>query len=616
MRLIVCLKQVPSLEQMKFDDETKRLIRDGVSNSINTFDRRAITEAIRLKEQFGGEVVAVTMGPPQAADALKEALMMGCDRAVHLLGREFAGADTLATARTLAMACRKIGFDLIFCGKTSTDAETAQVPPMLAEFLSVPQVTGVTELQCSEDRATFRALREVDDGFEWVECPLPAVLSAAERLNKPIRVGPADAAKADGKPFEVWTPQAMHDEMSLFGLPGSPTWVERIYSIEPVRKRIMLDSTDLPRAVRQLTAYLRDEGWGTGAWKSHPHVPISLRGRRAPADGAKAIWVVAETAGAGLRDVTLEMLGEGIRLTNQIEGELAAVLIGHQSEAHVQMLAAYGADRLYVADAPVLEAYTTDPYADVLARAIQQHRPFAVLLPSTANGRDLAPRVAARLGIGLTGDAIGLEIDAQGRLVMLKPAFGGNIIAPILSKTLPAMATLRPGMLHRAQPDFSRRAAVVRLPTENLNTRTRVAERIASVPDGLLMDDAEIIVGVGVGIGGPENLPVVKAFADQINASLSASRKVVDSGWMPRQFQVGLTGRAIAPRVYFALGTSGQFNHTVGIQRAGIIVAINNNPDAPIFKHADYGIVAGWREFIEAAGPIMNPSTANGDFQS
>lgn len=605
MRIIVCIKQVPALEHMKFDNETRRLIREGVPNNVNTFDRRAITEAIKLKEKFGGEVLVITMGPPQARDALNEALMMGCDRAVHLLGREFAGADTLATARTLALACQKLGYDLIFCGKYATDAETAQVPPMLAELLDLPQVTGVNALNVSDDGKTLTAVRETDEGRETIECALPAVLSAAERLNKPIRVGPADAPKAEGKPLEVWTPQALNADPSLFGLRGSPTWVEAIYSIEPQRKRMMIDTTHLEQAVLQLRDCLREEGWGAHEWKSKPHAHIRATDRKPYARGSKAIWVVAETLDGQVRDVTLEMLGAGLQLANKLEGELAAVLMGHLTNEHVNTLAAYGADKVYVADSPVLKEYTTDTYTKVLADAIKQYQPFAVMLGSTANGRDLAPRVAARLGLGLTGDAIGVELDEQGRLVMLKPAFGGNIVAPILSKTTPAMVTIRPGMLQKPEPAPARRTILMRLPPYIPPPRTRVIQREVVTQEGVALDEAEIVVGVGTGIGSPENVAVVKAFADRLGAHLAATRKVVDYGWMPPQTQVGLTGKAIAPRLYIALGISGQFNHMVGVQRAGVIVAVCNNPDAPMFRQADYGLVADWREFVETFSRVI-----------
>src|SRR5512135_2051589 len=176
MQILVPIKQVPFVDQLKFDRQAKRLIREGVESEINPFDKRALTQAILLKPQLDAQVVVITMGPPQAKEALVEALAMGADRAIHLLGREFAGADTLATARALALLCKQIGYDLILCGKYSTDAETAQVPGMLAEMLDVPQVTGVTRLEFHPGNR-FSAARELDDGLETLEGELPVVMS-------------------------------------------------------------------------------------------------------------------------------------------------------------------------------------------------------------------------------------------------------------------------------------------------------------------------------------------------------------------------------------------------------------------------------------------------------
>src|SRR5512135_89775 len=251
MQILVPIKQVPFVDQLQFDRQAKRLIREGVESEINPFDKRALTQAIQLKQPLDAQVVVITMGPPQAKDALVEALAMGADRAVHLLGREFAGADTLATARALALACRKIGFDAILCGKYATDAETAQVPPMLAEMLDVPQVTGVTGLKISDDRKTIVATRETDEGFETIESGFPIVLTAAERLVKPIKVAPAALETGRVKPLEVMTPSDLTADLGLLGLAGSPTWVSEIYSIEPVRKHIIRSANGNVDAVAQ-----------------------------------------------------------------------------------------------------------------------------------------------------------------------------------------------------------------------------------------------------------------------------------------------------------------------------------------------------------------------------
>jgi electron transfer flavoprotein alpha subunit len=602
LKIIVCIKQVPYIDQLKFDPVARRVIREGVESEINPFDKRAITKAIELREQFGGSVVVITMGPPQAKDALAEALAMGADRAVHLLGREFAGADTLATARTLALACKKIGADLIFCGKYSTDAETAQVPPMLAEFLDLPQVSGVTRLEVTQDQKRLTATRELDDGFETVECALPAVLSAAERLCKPIKVTPAELDAAKQKPIQVWGAADLSNDVSVFGLAGSPTWVEAIDTIEPSRKRIIRQANGNADAVaREIVRDLLAEGL-FGKWKSEKRETIKPQRRKSVAERANAIWVVAEIAENKLRPVTFELVGRGIQLADQLNGYVAALVVGSEVSQYAGELAAYGADKIYLADAPALASYSTDLYAAVLADAIRTYDPYAVLIPSTANGRDLAPRVAARLNIGLTGDCIGLDIDGQGRLVQLKPAFGGNVVAPILTKTRPAMATVRPGMLQSAEPDASasRDAIIVPLPVGSLTGRVRVIGSERNATAGVALDNAEVVVGVGMGVGGAEHLAQVQELATVLGAPLVASRRVVDAGWLPRQVQVGLTGRSIAPRLYVALGISGKFNHMVGIQRAGLILAINNNPNADIFKQADYGIVGDWAQVVPA----------------
>src|SRR5204862_2331013 len=230
---------------------------------------------------------------------------------------------------------------------------------------------------------------------------------------------------------------------------------------------------------------------------------------------------------------------------------------------------------------------------DALVKAIQSMKPHSVLFGSTAAGRDLAPRVAARLGLGLTSDCVNLEIDAQGNLVQHKPAFGGNVVAPILSRTTPEMATVRPGMLKKARPHPTRQARIEMLwPDDTPMSRVQVLSQTgADVVKAAALDTAEIAIGVGKGIGGPQNLPVIEQLAAALGgAPLAATRDIADLGWLPRQHQVGLTGRAIAPKLYFAIGIRGAFEHLVGIRRAGIVVAINKNPKAPIFQNADLGI--------------------------
>jgi electron transfer flavoprotein alpha subunit len=600
MKVVILVKQVPLVTDLKFDPETKTLIREGVPNVINPYDRYAIVESVKLKKAHGGEAVAVTMGPPQAREAMVEALALGCDRAVHIVDRAFAGSDTLATARTLSLFLQKEGFDLIFCGKYSVDAETGQVGPEVAELLDIPQITGITKLEVTEGGRHIRATRGTDEGQEVIECDLPALLTAEERLNRP---GPTPAPAleaARSRPVEVLTASDLSQDHSTFGFAGSPTWVSEIYSVATTRQPVMLEASSVDDAVRTLTDHLLTQGL-FGTWQGAGERP-QVKAREPGARPDRAIWVVTETLLGKMHSATRELLGKSVELADHLQGDVVGVLIGSNHHEYAAEVAAYGADRVLRLEGPELSHYSPEGYANALARAIQELQPYAVLIPATDRGRDFAPRVAARLQLGLTGDAIGLEIDAQDRLVQLKPAFGGNIVAPILSKTFPQMATVRPGMLQAMQPDWSRQPLIQRLELPDVGPiRTQTVHATQEVDaTATSLEDAEIVVGVGTGLGRRENLKLARELADVLGAAIAATRRVTDANWLPRQHQVGLTGKAIAPQLYLALGIRGVMNHTIGIQRAQTIVAINKDPEAPIFQVANYGIVGDCLDIIPA----------------
>jgi electron transfer flavoprotein alpha subunit len=236
-----------------------------------------------------------------------------------------------------------------------------------------------------------------------------------------------------------------------------------------------------------------------------------------------------------------------------------------------------------------------------------------VLFASTADGRDLASRIAARLKLGLTGDAIDLEINNEGQLVQLKPALGGNVVAPILSKTLPNLVTLRPGLLSPIQPESGARPQVEVIPPSTCDgADIKIVEEHHSEDLGAIaLTQAQTVMSVGMGIGGPESLPKIQKLAESIGATLATTRDVVHSGWLPHQIQVGISGRTVAPRIYIAVGIRGAFNHTVGIQKAGVIIAINQNQRAPIFRAADYGIVGDWKEYLPPLVAALKPVLAD-----
>lgn len=615
-RLIVCVKQVPDVAELTFDHERRTVVRDGVRNVLNPFDRRALAEAIRIARLNGGEVSAITMGPPQAREALAECLAAGADKAVHLLDNAFAGSDTLATARALAAAISRRPFDLIFCGRYSVDAETGQVGPEVAELLDIPHITGVCRVSFECEAGRLIAERETDDGFETIECTMPALLTAAERLVRPIKVKEPELEAARTTPIEIVTAAELSADVTVFGAAGSPTRVCEIVHLESNRQVEMISGT-IDETARALVDRLGKRGMlGIGVGRATPCETVTTG---APVLSAgKPICVVAEAAGGALRRVSLELLGKGRELARRIGARVIAVLIGSDVSAHAKELAANGADRVCLVEGEQFADYNPFDYVSALVEAIRTLNPHSVLIPSTANGRDLAPRVAARLGLGLTADCIGLDINEQGELVQMKPAFGGQIVAPILSRTWPQMATVRPGMLGLPDADWSRSCPVERLESHfTPDIRYRVtASSIEARGAAADLDGAEVVVCVGMGIGGPENLPLVEALGRalgkaiggaaaaatgaEIKVAIGGSRRVVDAGWLPRQQQIGLTGKAIAPKLYLGVGVRGAFNHTIGIHRSGVIAAINSDPAADIFGAADYGIVADFARFVPA----------------
>ncbi len=595
MKIAVCIKQVPMVSAMSFDAATKTIVREGVPNEVSAFDLRAMLRAVELREQHGGELVVVTMGPPQAIEALAECLALGGDRAIHLCDRAFAGADTLATSRALAAALRREEFDLILCGRHSVDAETGQVGPEVAELLDLPQVTGARGLEIDPQSRLLRAERETDDGLESVEVPLPALVTAAEDLAAERFTTEAEREAAKRKRIDVVDAASLGLDMAHIGLAGSPTWVLGLESARDERRREVL-SGDVAAGVDALVERLLDAGL-FGEWRVERRAP-EIAGRGGPDVRAGVpTLVVAEVQNGGVRSVTFELIAKARQLADAHGGRVDVLLAAPRAAQHVGALAGSGADRILLAEHPALDR-ATEPHAALLADVIAFEQPGLVLLGATSFGRDVAPRVAGRLGLGLTGECIDVTVDEEGRVLQHKPAFGGSIVALIASRTSPEMATVRAGMLGAAAPSHHPLAEVVPVAVPELRDRVRVVERIADAGEVADLEGADVVVGFGMGIGGPDALPRVRELADVVSGVLCTTRDVTDAGWVAKQFQVGMTGRAIAPRLYIAVALRGAFEHMVGTRRSGLIVGINRSRNSPLIKNSDYGLVADWNEAV------------------
>ena len=315
----------------------------------------------------------------------------------------------------------------------------------------------------------------------------------------------------------------------------------------------------------------------------------------APADDSyRGVWVFAEQQDGQLKGVSYELLSKGRELADTLGTELCAVCFGHNVN-DVDRLAAYGADRVYLIDDPALASKQEDLYAAELVRLIREQKPEIVLAGATSFGRAFFPRVAAVLKTGLTADCTGLEIDPEsGLLRQTRPTFGGNIMATILCRTRrPQMSTVRPRVFKRNTPDETRQGEIVRIDfdKERVTARTRLLDFVRDLTERVKLEDADIIVSGGRGLGKPENFDVIRGLADALGAAVGSSRPPVDEGWIPYAHQVGQTGKTVCPKLYIACGISGAVQHLAGMQTADIIVAINDDPDASIFEVATYGLV-------------------------
>lgn len=308
----------------------------------------------------------------------------------------------------------------------------------------------------------------------------------------------------------------------------------------------------------------------------------------------KGVWVYAEQVDGKLKNAALELLSEGRKLADKLGEELAAVLIGKDVSHLTGDLIAQGADKVYLVENELLEKYNSDAYTAMLTAVISKYKPSIVLYGATLNGRDLAPRIAARLRVGLTADCMGLDITEDGLLLQTRPAFGGNIMASILTRyTRPQMATVRPNVMKKAEPNPSHNGEVVEIEASITPKmiKAKIVDTVKEVSEGVNLEEANIIVSCGRGIQSPDNIPIVEELAKALHAALGCSRPVADENWLPHHHQVGQTGKTVAPKLYIALGISGMIQHLVGMQTSDMIVAINKDPEAPILKIANYGVV-------------------------
>lgn len=335
----------------------------------------------------------------------------------------------------------------------------------------------------------------------------------------------------------------------------------------------------------------------------------------------KGVYVFAQQVDHELGNIAFELLGKAKELAEPLQTEVTAVLLGYQVKDLADQLAAYGADKVIVVDDPELEVYRTEPYTHAMASVINEYKPEILLVGATAIGRDLGPRVSARVATGLTADCTMLEIgnfplvgenQKPNQLLMTRPAFGGNTIATIACPDhRPQMATVRPGVMQKITPIDGAKAEVIEYNPGFTpdNKYVEILEVVKAVNNAVDIQDAKILVSGGRGVGSPENFKILEDLAEAVGGTVSCSRAVVDSGWKPKELQVGQTGKTVRPNVYFAIGISGAIQHVAGMEESDYIIAINKEETAPIFDVADLGIVGDLNKIVPKLTEMIKANT-------
>lgn len=316
----------------------------------------------------------------------------------------------------------------------------------------------------------------------------------------------------------------------------------------------------------------------------------------------RGVWVFIEENDGEVESVSLELLGAGRALADKLGEPLSGVLLGHNVKPLCQKLISHGADIVYVIDDPILKDYRTESYMKGLIQLVEKYKPEIILYGATPNGKDLASAVATDLSTGLTADTTMLDIDTKNRLLEAsRPAFGGNIMATILCKTArPQMATVRPKVMKALDPDEARQGQIVEesISLNEEDMRTKVLEIVKDVTKKANLADAHVIVCGGKGMGDEKGFQLIHELADVLGASVGGTRDVIEAGWLPHELQIGQTGETVTPKIYFAIALSGAVQHVVGMKNSELIIAINKDPNAPIFDVAHYGIVGDAHEIV------------------
>ncbi|MBI2836162.1 MAG: electron transfer flavoprotein subunit beta [Chloroflexi bacterium] len=626
MNYIVLVKQVPDIKHIPdeaWDWERGTLKRAFLDNVCNELDKQALAFAIRMRESSrsnrdGGKVVALTMGPNFADEVLTYAMCVGADAGVLLTDRKLGGADTAATAHPLGQAIRKIEKEIfngdrnyiIFSGMQSVDGDTAQVPAQVAEELGIAQIAYATSFSFVNDE--LRITRITRRGSQTV-APMsyPCMVTVTDWTH-PLNASFVRTRWAASQKLYTWSAADVNCNEARIGLTGSRTTVFRIFPPRDVSKRKCVMESDAERLAQLIKEAYVSKLASTEEAKEEAvyHLP---EGKTPSYQGE--VWVYAEQEGKEINAACFELLGKAVNLAQQLNEKVGAVLVGDNIRALAKELIAYGADKVYLVEHPRLTEFLPVPYGRAVSQLVEKYLPQIILFSATPLGREMAPRVAYRSNSGLTADCTSLDIvdfkrgqqELYAILRQTRPALGGNIMASIITQhSRVQMATVRPGVMRALKPDYRRVGEVVEYSTDI--TDADLGVKIISSefrPFTSEIKDAAAIVCGGAGCKTKEGFDrYIRPLAESMGKSLGTevmvggSRAAVEAGFIDRSHQIGQTGQTVKPRIYIGVGVSGAVQHLTGMQNSDIIVVINKDPGAPMFRVCDFGIVGNMEDVV------------------
>lgn len=622
MNYIVLMKQVPDIKNIPeeaWDWEKGILKRGFLDNVCNELDKQAIAFATAMRRALPGQIVALSMGPPFADVVLKYALSVGADSGVLLTDRKLGGADTAATAYPLASSIRKIERDIfggdksyiIVSGMQSVDGDTAQVPPQVAEELEIAHIAYATSFEIDENDQ-LHVKRITGQGSQTVSPTKYPCMITVTNWTLPLNATFKRTRWASSQSIIRWSAADVVGDDSRIGIAGSRTTVFKIFSPKEASARKCVFETDLAELARLLKeAYLSRSGSiGQGTSREAYQLPA---GKNATYKGE--VWVFAEAEGGEINPASCELLGKARELADQVKTKVGAVLVGRKDLRLPGCLISYGADRVYTITADKLNDFQPAAYSRAVCDLLEKYRPQIMLFSATPFGKELAPRVAYRAESGLTADCTALDIfdykkGAQDHVAILRqtrPALGGNIMASIITQNSKVqMSTVRPGVMQALERDEKRTGEIIRYEPK-LDEADFTLKIISSEerPASAELKDAAIIVAGGGGCRTREGFESrIPALADGLGrflgekAMVGASRVAVERGFADRGHQVGQTGQTVKPKLYVAVGISGAVQHISGMQNSVLVLAINKDPHAAIFRNADFGLVGDLEELV------------------